>query len=53
MHWNEVAQSWKYIDAIREAWEKDPSDLVKYPVNTNGPKEAFELLEKNGHHWVW
>lgn len=53
VHWNEVAQSWKYIDAIREAWEKDPSDLVKYPVNTNGPKEAFELLEKNGHHWVW
>lgn len=53
VHWDEVAQSWKYIDAIREAWETDPSDLFKYPVNTNGPKEAFELLEKDGNHWIW
>lgn len=53
VHWEEVAQSWKYIDAIREVWAKDPSDLAKYPVNTNGPKEAFDLLERNGHHWIW
>lgn len=53
VHWDEVAQSWKYIDTIREAWETDPSDLAKYPVNTNGPKEAFELLEKDGNYWIW
>jgi glucose-6-phosphate 1-dehydrogenase len=53
VHWDEVAQSWKYIDAIRDAWETDPSDLAKYPVNTNGPKEAFDLLEKDGNHWIW
>ena len=53
VHWEEVAASWKYIDAIRSAWEKDPSDLFKYPINTNGPKEAYELLEKENHYWVW
>lgn len=53
VHWEEVAESWRYIDAIRTAWEADPSDLFKYPVNTNGPKEAYELLEKENHHWIW
>lgn len=53
VHWDEVAQSWKFVDAIREAWEKDSSDLMTYPANTNGPQEAFDLLEKNGHHWIW
>lgn len=53
VHWDEVAHSWKYIDAIRQAWETDPTDLAKYPVNTNGPKEAYDLLEKDGNHWIW
>lgn len=53
VHWDEVAESWKYIDDIREAWALDSSNLTKYPVNTTGPKEAEELLEKNGHEWIW
>lgn len=53
VYWEEVAYSWKYIDAIRDAWDADTSNLLLYPVNTNGPKEAFDLLEKNGHYWVW
>lgn len=53
VHATEVAESWKYIDAIRAAWKKDADSLKFYPVMTNGPKEAFELLEKNGHKWIW
>lgn len=53
VHAIEVAESWKYIDAIRAAWKKDASTLKFYPVMNNGPKEAFELLEKNGHQWIW
>lgn len=53
VHWEEVAESWKYVDAIREAWAKDDSTLRLYPANTNGPKEADSLLEKNGHYWIW
>jgi len=53
VHWDEVAASWKYIDAIRDAWADDASDLALYPANTNGPKEAFDLVKADGHYWVW
>lgn len=53
VYWEEVAYSWKYIDQIREAWDADASNLMLYPVNSNGPKEAFDLLEKDGNYWVW
>lgn len=53
VHADEVAASWKYIDAIRDAWEVDSSDLKLYPANTNGPKEASDLLEKDGNYWIW
>lgn len=53
VHAVEVAESWKHIDAIRSAWKNNNNPLKLYPVITNGPKEAFELLEKNGHQWVW
>ncbi|HLR89006.1 MAG TPA: glucose-6-phosphate dehydrogenase [Atopostipes sp.] len=53
VHWDELAESWKYIDSIREAWKASDSPLYLYEVNTNGPKEAFELLEKDGNYWIW
>ena len=53
VYWEEVAYSWKYIDEIRKAWDADSSNLLLYPVNSNGPKEAFDLLEKEGHYWIW
>lgn len=53
VHWNEVAESWKYIDDIKNAWNLNPSKPYKYPVNSNGPKEANELLEKDGNEWIW
>ena len=53
VYWEEVAYSWKYIDEIRKAWDADSSNLLLYPANSNGPKEAFDLLEKDGHYWVW
>lgn len=53
VHWDELAESWKYIDSIRESWEEADSPLYLYEVNTNGPKEANKLLEKDGNHWVW
>lgn len=53
VHWDEVAQSWKYIDAIRDAWAQDTSDLKQYPAYTNGPAEADDLLKQDGNFWVW
>lgn len=53
VHWHEVAESWKYIDDIRNSWNLHSIQPLKYPVNTNGPQEANQLLEKNGHEWIW
>lgn len=51
--YEEVAASWKYVDSIENIWQDDHSDLVPYEIGTMGPKEADELLEKNGHHWIY
>ncbi len=53
VHWDELAQSWKYIDSIRKAWDEKDSQLYLYEVNTNGPAAAEELLAKDNHYWIW
>lgn len=52
-HWDEVAQSWHIIDVIHKAWSKEHPDFPNYKAGTMGPKESFELLEKDGCKWVW
>lgn len=52
-HWEEAARAWELIDVIREAWDKETSELPTYAARTMGPKAAFDLLEKNGHEWAW
>ena len=52
-HWDEVAQSWRIVDVIRQAWDQDHSVLPQYPAGTMGPKEAYDLLEKDGFKWIW
>lgn len=51
-HWKEVEQSWRYVDQIRKFWDEDASDLISYPAGTMGPKESYELLEKDGFNWI-
>ncbi|TSB47098.1 glucose-6-phosphate dehydrogenase [Alkalicoccobacillus porphyridii] len=50
-HWDEVNLSWTYIDAISEAWEGDKDSLPSYSSGSMGPKEAEDLLLKDGFHW--
>jgi glucose-6-phosphate 1-dehydrogenase len=52
-HWEEVADSWKFVDSIRHAWEAAQTDLAFYESGTVGPKEADDLLQKNNHYWIW
>lgn len=52
-HWDEVAQSWRIVDIIRSAWDKETPDFPNYASGTMGPKSAFDLLEKDGFEWVW
>ncbi len=52
-HWDEVANSWEIVDRIRETWDQTTPDFPNYAAATMGPKAAFDLLEKNGHEWIW
>ncbi|MGX4685577.1 glucose-6-phosphate dehydrogenase [Vagococcus sp. JNUCC 83] len=52
-HWDEVAASWKIVDVIKQTWDKKHTPIPTYPARTMGPKEATELLEKDGRSWVW
>jgi glucose-6-phosphate 1-dehydrogenase len=50
--WDEVALSWEFIDSISNAWSKESQSApALYPSGSMGPKEADELLEKDGFTW--
>ncbi|WP_085994082.1 glucose-6-phosphate dehydrogenase [Oceanobacillus senegalensis] len=50
-HWDEVALSWEFVDPILEAWSNSKPNFPNYKSGSMGPKEADELLEKDGFHW--
>ncbi len=51
-HWDEVALSWKFVDVISKAWQKDVStDLLTYESGSMGPQASDDLLVENNFHW--
>ena len=43
--WDEVAQSWRIVDVIRHAWDKETPDFSElFSRETMGPKAAYDLL---------
>ncbi|MFT4058669.1 MAG: glucose-6-phosphate dehydrogenase [Legionella sp.] len=47
----EVEQAWKWIDAIKNAWEKQETPLYTYPSGTWGPLELIHLYNGKAHVW--
>ncbi|GAB6188747.1 glucose-6-phosphate dehydrogenase [Marinitoga arctica] len=45
-----MEESWKLVTPILEYWEKD-NNLFYYPSGSWGPKEAFDLIEKDNRKW--
>lgn len=52
-HWEEVAQSWRIVDRITNAWTVNPREPDFYPVGTMGPQSATDLLKRDGFDWFW
>ncbi|WP_310828677.1 glucose-6-phosphate dehydrogenase [Paenibacillus pedocola] len=50
-HWNEVELSWKWVQPILNAFEKNTVPLHTYAAGSFGPAESAQLLAKKGHHW--
>lgn len=49
---DEIEASWRIIDSITKVWQTLPADTVyPYSAGSWGPKEADELIEKDGRHW--
>lgn len=49
---DEIEASWKIIDSVTNAWPQMPSENVHpYAAGSWGPKEADELIERDGRAW--
>ena len=49
---DEVETSWRIVDSIINGWKNMPADSVTtYPAGTWGPKEADDLIERDGREW--
>ena len=49
---DELASSWRFITNILKAWENQKTKLLLYDNNSWGPKEAFDLIDKDGRKWL-
>ena len=50
---DEVETAWEFVDAIEDAWHKssDPPKMAESPAGSWGPKEADDLLHRDGRKW--
>jgi glucose-6-phosphate 1-dehydrogenase len=50
---DEVESEWKIITPIEEAWAAlPPPQFPNYAAGSQGPEQAFQLLEPSGHRWM-
>ncbi len=49
---DEVLMSWKLLTPILKHWQANPAyDFPNYAAGTWGPKEAEDMLHRQGRHW--
>jgi glucose-6-phosphate 1-dehydrogenase len=49
---DEVEAAWKIIDPLLKYWESHPANpMPTYPAGSWGPREADELIAKDGARW--
>ncbi|MFH1833339.1 MAG: glucose-6-phosphate dehydrogenase [Candidatus Levyibacteriota bacterium] len=49
---DELDSSWEFITKILEGWKRRESGIMNYESGTWGPKEANELIQKDGRKWI-
>jgi glucose-6-phosphate 1-dehydrogenase len=49
---DELESSWKLITEILKKWENEKEKIQVYQPGTWGPKEAIDLIEKDGRKWL-
>jgi glucose-6-phosphate 1-dehydrogenase len=48
---DEIEEQWGLVDAIVAAWRRERPVFPNYAAGTWGPKEANDLLERDGRAW--
>lgn len=48
--WDETEHAWKIVDKIAESWKKSKKIPI-YEAGTWGPKEANDIIKKDGRKW--
>jgi glucose-6-phosphate 1-dehydrogenase len=47
-----IEDGWRLVQPLLDAWAKNPgADLPLYPAGSVGPREADELLARDGRRW--
>lgn len=49
---DELESSWEFITEILKGWDAGNGELYEYEPGTWGPKQAFELIKRDGRKWV-
>lgn len=49
---DELKSSWKIITNILKGFENKNSELFIYEDDSLGPKEAYDLIERDGRKWI-
>ncbi len=53
MRSDQVEEAWDVVTTIQENWENHKAEsFPNYEAGSWGPKESFELVERQGHSWV-
>jgi glucose-6-phosphate 1-dehydrogenase len=48
---DEVDQAWQIVQPILSTWEEQPVPLAGYAAGTWGPRQADQLIERDGRQW--
>ena len=49
---DEVEEAWGIVDPVVETWaDMAPPEFPNYAAGTWGPREADELVQREGHRW--
>ncbi|WP_458859339.1 glucose-6-phosphate dehydrogenase [Enterococcus faecalis] len=51
VHWEELKQSWEFIDYISTEWKKSNVTIPQYKPGSFGPKESDQLLKQDNFEW--
>jgi glucose-6-phosphate 1-dehydrogenase len=48
---DEVDQAWQIVQPLLDTWEQRPAPLAGYAAGTWGPRQADQLIERDGRQW--